>query len=389
MRKAGFLLIFAVFFLNINTCRALPEFSVLSALKCSECHTNNQGSGMRSDFGWTFGRDVAMFTPQQAGLEGLYDLLGNSYGYFDGALAVGGDFRMQTARAHNSPDSERKYFPMQASAYMLVQPTDWISAQGQYNFGPKIFNGQRLWQASLLISPGENLPSLRIGHFQPSLGVRICDMTSLDRRIAAFNGTETLIAPDFAEYGAELIYEAQDWLTVNAGIYDSRSLGELSLYGQQRDLLRVPGNPSFMAKFMLWLDYLHSALPDGYFGASAFVNGDFWVSNIFTRFAITPSIFLNAQFAMSDNEYIRETRNWIGGVTFVLYKGVLLGLRAETGRTNLTLVEDAPYEFDVNQVVLDAKIFPLPYVEIIPEYRFLDTEEYKSTRWAVQVHLYY
>lgn len=378
-----------LFFVAIIDLMAIPEFSILSYNKCSECHTNNQGSGMRNDFGWTFGRDVAMFTPRQLGMKGFFDLVGSEYGYMDGQVAFGGDFRYQTVRSHKSEDAERQYFPMQGSLYMIAKPFEWIDLQGRYNFGPKIFPGQRMWHVSALIKPSDDLPALRIGHFQPSMGEKVCDMTSLDRRIAAVNGTETLIAPDFAEYGAEIIYEGLDWLTVNAGIYDSRSLSELTLYGQQRDLVRVRGNPSFMTKFILWTEYIHEMLPAGYFGASAFVNGDFWVSNIFTRFSLTPDIFVHGQFAMSDNEFIRETRNWMAGVSIVPTSGIILSVRAETGLTELTLVKDNPYEFVVNQVVLDAKIFPVPFVEIIPEYRLLDTEEYKSTRWALQLHVYY
>jgi len=40
-------------------------------------------------------------------------------------------------------------------------------------------------------------------------------------------------------------------------------------------------------------------------------------------------------------------------------------------------------------VVLGAHVFVLPYVEIRPEYRIVDTDDFRSTRYAFQLHLFY
>ena len=47
------------------------------------------------------------------------------------------------------------------------------------------------------------------------------------------------------------------------------------------------------------------------------------------------------------------------------------------------------FVFHTTQLVLNAKMFVMPYLELIPEYRYISCEEYKSTRWALQMHVYY
>ena len=54
------------------------------------------------------------------------------------------------------------------------------------------------------IQPSFKLPRLRIGYFQPSIGVRYDDHTAVVRQIAEGSGPRSLIAPNYAEVGAEL-----------------------------------------------------------------------------------------------------------------------------------------------------------------------------------------
>jgi hypothetical protein len=41
------------------------------------------------------------------------------------------------------------------------------------------------------------------------------------------------------------------------------------------------------------------------------------------------------------------------------------------------------------QLVLGARLFVLPFVELRPEWRWVDTERYRSSRIAAQLHLFY
>jgi hypothetical protein len=367
---------------------ATPELALWSGNRCSECHIDAQGSGMRNEFGWVFGKDASFFTPEELGLGSLFDLDKKNYSIGNGWLALGTDFRIQTARSHKTDDAVRKVFPMQASLYANSNPYDWIMVEAKYNFGPKIFNGQTLWNASISLKPFDELPALRIGRFQPAMGLKDCDMTSLDRRVAAPDGTEVMISVDYAEYGIELVYESLDWLTINAGIFDSKMLREVTVFGGQEYIVGVEGNPTFNLRFLIWPSAYYFDLPDMYFGASTLINGKFIYNNAFAGIAITDEIHLYGKYANTNLPMSRYTCSYIAGMNYVPYKGVILGLRGEIGKTTYFFTGEEE-TLTTNQIVANAKILLLPYFEIIPEYRWLDTEEFHSLRWVLQMHLYY
>jgi hypothetical protein len=66
---------------------------------------------------------------------------------------------------------------------------------------------------------------------------------------------------------------------------------------------------------------------------------------------------------------------------------VLPYIRYEHGATMRGAVAEAAM---VNSIILGAQLFPVPYVEIRPEYRIWDTVNPGYTsRWNVQLHIFY
>jgi hypothetical protein len=389
MKIKCFTLLFAISLIAfIAELTATPDLALWTGNRCSECHIDAQGSAMRTEFGWNFGKDASVFAPYELGLNWLYDLDKSNHSIGNGWLAFGTDFRMQTVRSHKTDDADRKIFPMQASFYVNSNPYDWIMFEAKYNFGPKIFYGQTLWNASLMLKPFDELPAIRLGRFQPAMGLKDCDMTSMDRRVAAPDGTEVLISVDYADYGIELVYESLDWLTINAGIFDSKMIGEVTLFGGQQELIGVEGNPSFNLRFVVFPSAIDFDLPDMFIGASTFINGRFVYNTGFAGVAISEQIQLIAKYSGTNSPFSRNTNSFIGGINYIPYKGLILGLRAETGETTYYFT-GSEYSLTTNQIVANAKIMLLPYIEIIPEYRWMDTEEYHSLRWALQLHMYY
>jgi hypothetical protein len=123
-------------------------------------------------------------------------------------------------------------------------------------------------------------------------------------------------------------------------------------------------------------------------GQARLINGKFIYNNAFAGIAITDEIHLYGKFANTNLPMSRYTSSYIAGLNYVPYKGVILGLRGEIGKTTYFFTgEDET--LTTNQIVANAKILLLPYFEIIPEYRWLDTEEFHSLRWVLQMHLYY
>lgn len=368
---------------------ATPEFSVLTGNRCSSCHLNFQGGGMRKEFGWNFGKYFTVLTPSEAGLEGFYNFFDKKkYTLLDRFLAVGTDFRYQTTRSHKYEDATRKYYPMQASVYINSYPFDWLRLDGQYNFGKLVFPGQQEWAASAYIHPIEEGPVLRIGNFQPSIGLRDCDMTMLDRRIPTPDGSQTIIAPDYAEIGAELIYEHPKWLSLFAGIFDSKNLWANSFFGRETKIVSILHNPSFTFKFVLyphWIDDYPSSL----IGSSILINGNLIFLNSFLGLSLTDDLVFSFRFSLLNKPYERYSYSFIPALTYIAYKGVLIGIRAEYGKADIITPEREIIPLTTYQIVANAKILLIPYIEFIPEYRFIASEEYKSFRWALQIHIYY
>jgi hypothetical protein len=346
---------------------------------------------MRNKFGAQFSKDFSIFRPEESFLSGFYESINKEeWGYFGQKLAFGFDLRAQTTRSHKSPDAVRKYYPMQASVYMYAEPLPWLNILGDANFGKQVFKGQEGGSVSAIFKPDKAYPYIRIGYFQPSIGYKVCDMTALDRRIAAQLGTETLIAPYYAEFGGELIYENFDWMTANFGVFDDRNLNNLSMFGESAYLLdSAHRHPSYTMRVVFWPENGIDWFPPAFMGSSLMINNDFNYLTAFVNFNLLDDISFFLQYARSEKRGIRETNNFIGDINYSPYTGIFIGLRLEQGKTHLTPDSLTNITFKTDQAVAYARIIPVPYIEFIPEYRFMGTAEYESTRWAFQLHLYY
>ncbi len=375
-----------------------PELSLLSGNKCYKCHTNFQGGGLRTIFGSQFNKDNSTFSTENAFLEDFYKLIekkefikneDTSYKTFWNIFNFGFDFRFQSVRSHKTPEAVRRYFPMQASLYLAYNPFYWLSIETDINFGPKIFRGQQYGSAFIILKAEKEQPLIKLGLFQPSMGIRQCDMTAFDRRIASVQGTESLIAPYYAEPGIEIIYESIDWLTLNAGIFATMSLYEITMLGEQKSIIPDRNNPSYLFRLIIYPELLDDIFPTSYFGASAYINSEFQFINSFIYFKLIEDIFISLQYSHSQSQSIRTTDNYIGCIEYNMFKGGFLGFRAEQAITKYFPKADINFSFKSRQAVLYAKLMLLPNIEIQPEYRFLGTNEYESTRWSAQIHLFY
>lgn len=374
---------------------AIPQFSLLSGNRCQNCHVNMQGSGLRNELGWYSNNDVGLIKPESIGLDGVYESIGKSNTVLSDNLTVGMDFRLQMAKSHKSPDAERKIFPMQAALHAAYTTTDWLTLEGMYSFGKKRYNGQALFSASALVQPDLTWPQVRIGFFQPSIGIRYDDHTMLVRQIA---GTDyvPLIAPNYADAGAELAYEGIKWLTVNAGVFRADNLSENTVQdstGQIYSLVSA-SDLTVNGRVVFWPRLFDHTL-NTYAGTSLLANGDFMLVNVFAGLGWTDHISLMAEYAHSDKLGMRKTDNVSVEALYKVSEPILLYVRGERGRT-LQYVADGGIRNYMTQWVIGAQLFVLPYVEVRPEFRVVDTEQvcrtsdqYKSGRFTLQLHMFY
>ncbi|MFN8368730.1 MAG: hypothetical protein U0Y96_15950 [Candidatus Kapaibacterium sp.] len=372
---------------------ALPQYTLITGNRCINCHVNAQGSGLRNDLGFLSTEDISIVSFKDIGLSVLEKNLTTNQ-LLDGKLTYGLDFRMQSARKYNydasiSPDSiSRKTFPMQASIYASVQPVQWFYIEGQYNFGRLGYTGQREWAASLNIQPSLDLPSLRAGFFQPSIGIRYDDHTMLVRtQPDAF--LKPLIAPYLAEWGTEVRYNAPLWFDVSAGIFTSKGLGNLSFkdttntdqFLVDSTKMSLNGRIAFTPRF--FEETLNTNI-----GASILNNGDFTMINSFVGIGWQDHASLMIEYMMQGNKNQRQLRSFSSELMYKVYDPLYVYVRAERGNNDNVIKGVATNKY-TNQYVFGVQAFILPFIELRPEYRIIDTEEYYRTRWTVQLHVFY
>ncbi|MBS1538902.1 MAG: hypothetical protein JST20_14285 [Bacteroidetes bacterium] len=390
--------------LSVNNIIALPQFSLLSGNKCQNCHINSQGGGLRSELGWYSFNEQSLIKPESVGLGWLYGE-NNSCNTLldDNILTLGTDLRFQSARSQSSDEAQRKYFPMQTAVYANIRATKWLQFQGDINIGHKRFGntqtnnyrGQQPWSASMIFRPTISYPEIRVGFFMPTIGMRNDDHTKLIWQVPSSLGTNnlsSLIPPLYAEFGAEITYDALKWLTVSVGTFGSHSISEITLnkYSSGNgtptsiSMISDANKPTIVARAVLWKRFFDDRL-NMYIGSSVFTNDDFSLTNAFAGVGLADKATLMVDYATSDKNGVRKTSTASIEALYQLQEALFLTARAETGRT-LTENSDSAY---TQVLVIGAQIFILPYVEFRPEYRLMDTDTFRSGRYAFQLHLFY
>jgi len=369
---------------------ALPQFAAARGSRCIACHVNSQGGGLRTYRGWSEYRSKSIVRPESIGAEKIFSPLEKTNTFLDHRLIVGGDFRFQTIRSHKSGDANRRYFPMQAAVSASYRLHELFLVEATYNFGPRKFPGQEKASASLIMQPRYSTTQLRLGYFRPSIGVNYDDHTMLVRTVGGAGGL-TLVPVNYAELGAEITYDVGSWIKLTTGVFGAVNMAENKVFespGKQVSLIEDDGAPSFLGRF----EVRHAELLQGVFassGMSVLMNGDFTLANIFSGIGLWENVSILLEYAHSVKEDLRTTKNAALDLTCSLKDGAfLLFLRGERGVTNETF-GGFDIETYTNQGVAGIQLFVLPHVELRPEYRIMDTEQYSSTRYAVQLHLFY
>lgn len=360
---------------------ALTQFSLLTGNRCINCHTTVQGGGQRDDLGQYAMEGVGLLAPD-------YVLPGRTV-FADGRFRIGADFRAMTARSHVSPQAERRYFPMQAAVYGMMRPSDVVKVEGSYNFGPKKYDGQQSWTASAVLQPHFNWPQVRVGFFQPSIGMRYDDHTMMVRQVPDVVGATSLIAPNYAEYGAEVTYYRPLWLSVTGGVFNARSLSENEVLtgGVPVSLIQDRDRPSFFGRVVFWPRLLEQKL-NFYAGGSVLKNKDFQLVNIFGGAGYQDRVAVIMEMALMDKGSLEDAQNITLDVSFQPKSGLILYARGEHGK--LTQYRTgSQVALTTRQAVFGTQLFLTPQVELRPEYRVMDTETFRSTRYAVQLHVFY
>jgi hypothetical protein len=375
---------------------AIPQFSLISGNRCSGCHVNVQGSGLRTNLGWYSYMDVSMIPREGSFLSGLY-AGDESNQFLDDKLTLGMDIRVQNTRSFYDSAAPRTTFPMQANIYASYDFAKEFMVEGSFNFAalrkaPNStevvrYPGQRAGTLSAIFKPSDSLPMLRVGFFRPAIGLRWDDHTAFTNSYVTGTSRQALVAPMWAEYGAEISYESLKWLTVQAGVFGSSGLSELK-FSDGKDLYAAfSGNaPTYTARVMVWPRAFDDKI-NMFVGASGLVNYNLGMVNAWAGVGLTDWLALQAEFMHLDRVGVLQANNITAELMVQVWSPLLPYVRYEHGETKRAQVADVA---TVNSIILGAQLFPIPYVEIRPEYRIWDTAlPGYTSRWNVQLHIFY
>ena len=392
------------------TSDALPRMSATSGAPCTTCHFNPDGGGLRSEIGWGTQWMTGAIDHDTTGLGFLHNRSTNRVLDW---MAVGVDARVQVTRLGqptlsvddagdpqvNAP--RRAAFPMQLQPYLAIAPSSSFNVQGSLDIVPFFYDdgvsddlcttpypGQTCGQAHLTVDPFDTGPSLRAGLFRPSLGIRHDDHSMLLLADAS-RDRPWVIPPNYAEAGAEISYQPRHWIRADAGAFHTRNLaravGDPGLTegaGQVAGLARV----SYFPRFDLGPDRTLY----GWLGASVYGDAD-------QRFRIDQGFFglgwLDRGSLMAELAHLqfgpdadRRAINTALIATYSFADWFVAEGRVERAATNDHMADQSHLTYAATAGV---HFYPVPFVKLRPEYRFVTTDTWSMGQYTVQLHLFY
>jgi len=403
-----------------DSANATPRMSLTSGTPCLACHTNPTGGGGRTELGWSSMSNVGAVTYEDVGLSPDETNM-----LFDGLLSIGLDLRVQGARLGSPTIDESTnetvypdmtFFPMQLQPYLTIKPTEGLTLYGTYLPGPdsfkdgngpcnSVFPGMACYEAYAMYEPEGIWPTLRAGMLQPAIGIRHDDHTMLIRGDAK-NRRVPIIAPNYAELGLELRTQPVQWVVVEAGGYTPNGLDKALNQGSETaDLsplaynLRVSFTPYIAIPIEVEAEddgfgdfddfgdepETEDYIINSWFGMSAYGSGDFVMLNGFMGLGIHEGVSFVAETSYSQRTIDYTTLNHLVGLWYTPINWLSAAIRYEHATTS----SENDQRAKTQALVAGLEFFPMPYVEIRPEYRFVETDTYRFGHATVQIHFFY
>lgn len=385
----------SIFFFGVGLF-ARPQYSILQTYgaKCSACHINIQGGGVRTTGGWLSRKDISLIKPEWIGLKSFFDAITAQNSFLNDKILFGFDTRVQSARWPVGPgSSQRDYMLMQASPYIVVIPFNWIWFEAFYNISyelekSKRYPAQQPYAFSLYLKPFENLPSLRAGFFQPPIGQKWDDHTFFVRSAIGQAGKHYIVPDDYADWGVQLDYENISWLSLSAGVFSGKNLSKLtSLDAKSKTIPIVDSNSFGLALRGMYIPEFIEVI-NSYIGGSFYLNDDYYITSAFFGAGLSDRVSVIGEYVRSEKKDSRLTLSFLADITYQLTDSFLPFIRAER---SILKDKDQNKPIYATGLTFGSHIILLPSLDLLIEYRILNREHLEgySAQWAFQIHFYY
>ncbi len=381
---------------------ATPYLALHAGTPCATCHVNLQGGGGRTDIGFGAGLYNGAALYDQIGFNWLAYRETNDI--VPGIVSFGYDVRAQSARI-GAPEislvdgevdaalPQRRIFLMQLQPYLTIEPHETITLYATYSADrdtfqegeacSEPFSGQSCYEAMAIVHPHRKSPEFRLGVLQPNIGIRHDDHTMYIRGDAS-RARAPVIAPNYADVGGDVNWTALNWLRVEAGAYWARKLseavGDEAVVGEN-DVAwnaRIAFSPVF-GRSRVWR---FATLA----GASVFGAGEFRMENVFAGIGLMnrASVLLEASLLHYGGSDAPSARNLAAVFHVQAFPWLIAHGRVEQGHA-----ERGGAAVDNLALVGGFRVFPLPLIEIRPEYRHTWTDTYRTGQYTFQFRTFF
>ena len=199
------LFLLAAFLLSMQVLYSYPRFSAYTGDKCSDCHVNPQGGGMRNQYGQHFAK-------QNLQMDFLKKLVTKKTDFstqLNKNISIGGDVRIvHVGNENTSGPSTNTFLTMQGDFYANANVNDYISVYVAP--GLQIPNIPAKYEVYGMVG---NLPAslyFRAGRMTPTFGMKVVEHRAYQRQsllgtpYAQSDGVEIGLSPGFLNFSAGL-----------------------------------------------------------------------------------------------------------------------------------------------------------------------------------------
>jgi len=381
-RLNGFIIIFnLLWILGITVpdrLTAHPQFATQRAVLCGQCHVNAQGGGLRNDYGADYySKTVLPMKKWQKFGDSDFTATVNDY------IRYGADLRMQYYYYADQQTSQNAFFPMQADLYLGVQPFERFQLYLEQSLFNTVASADVWAQYSLPDDKGY----LRFGQFVPAYGLRMADHTSF---IRGGNVGGLQLAQNKAGIAPEV--QGLQWKPSNntVGIEGAVKLKGVRVTGSV-------GKPKTGREYSFTLNAAKAFWAGDYnllMGANYF-NGDYlnrgWryaYSGLYLGINRGPFTFLGEADITSD--YTERGATGYATMAMLAYQvtqGFYLDLKHDFYDADVQFTGDS-----MTRYTLGLDLFPLSYIELLPQYRLLTLstdKNYARSEVIIQGHFWF
>lgn len=361
---------------------ALPRFALAAGAKCSSCHVNPGGGGMRTRYGLNYG--IAALTISSHGGGEDADAAPAFDPRLGESVTLGGDIRTQFL--YEPEGTSSSFHMMTAALYADIRFSREVSAYARVDLANAAWGERSGPEVSVTarVLPGGWY--VRAGAFLPAYGIRTDDHTAYTRGgdIGTIPGAAglpgLLFGPNYRDIGME-IGGSTGGLETAVGVFNGTGNAvRIDFRTAKAVVARVeyrtpagPVNVAVGASGYLFGAYRMGGVHAGVGWEWAAIQGE----ADFTRHRLSPSGFLldrsSDAMATSASAEVRLAR----GVWF-------------TGRYDFFHPARGTAATKFARTTLGLEIFPWPFIEVRPQFRIsAETPRVNNNAGLIQLHAWF